>query len=236
MHEASEVVMVNYKKVVMIFLGLIFLMIMIISAGDLVYTSVNPHILFAGSAMIIEIVIMAIAGFIGVIVLSPAFTSKHKRKTFQKGVLIIAFLVYLTILITILFGKAVYLRNIAYAPSVGLKGRISDANIIPFRTISIYIYALSKHTINLSIILDNLLGNFVLFMPMGLFLPCLVPVSRKKHYLIVVITLLLIEIAQLFTGRGIFDIDDIMLNFAGFLIAYIIVNSSFVKKITNKFL
>ena len=87
----------------------------------------------------------------------------------------------------------------------------------------------------MSTIIENLIGNFILFMPMGVFLPCLVPISRKKHYMIMALALLLIEIAQLFTGRGIFDIDDIILNYAGFLIVYIIVNSSFMKKITDKF-
>ena len=226
----------SLKKAIMIFFGLIFLTIMIISAGDLVYTSVNPHILYAGSSMIIEITIMLTTGLLGIVLLSPVFASKGKRKIFQKGILIIAFLVYLTILITVLFARAIYSRNLLYESSVGLKKRISDANFIPFRTLALYIYAFSKNTINTSSILENLIGNLVLFMPMGVFLPTLVPVSRKKHYLMMVIVLLLVEIIQLLTGRGIFDVDDIILNFAGFLIVYWIINSGFIKKITDKFL
>ncbi len=74
----------------------------------------------------------------------------------------------------------------------------------------------------------------ILFAPMGVFLPAVYKSSRLRHILIMVIVLILIETVQLITGLGIFDIDDILLNFAGFFIVYWIWQSKIVEKIKKK--
>jgi glycopeptide antibiotics resistance protein len=60
-------------------------------------------------------------------------------------------------------------------------------------------------------------GNLVGFAPLGFFLPVLFARQRKfRAYLIAVILALIgLELVQLLTMRGSFDIDDIILNNAG---------------------
>lgn len=70
----------------------------------------------------------------------------------------------------------------------------------------------------------NVVGNFIVFVPFGF----LVPTLSKYKFNIILVTLLsfefslLIEIIQLFTRLGSFDVDDLFLNtlggFTGFVV------------------
>ena len=68
----------------------------------------------------------------------------------------------------------------------------------------------------------NLAGNVIAFMPFGFILPMLCR-SNRKWYLIFLLSLLCsfcIEGLQLYTRRGSFDVDDLMLNTLGGLAGY----------------
>lgn len=70
----------------------------------------------------------------------------------------------------------------------------------------------------------NVVGNFVVFMPFGFLMPTL----TNYKYNVVLISLmsfefsLLIEIVQLFTKLGSFDVDDLLLNTLGGFSGYIL--------------
>lgn len=67
----------------------------------------------------------------------------------------------------------------------------------------------------------QLVGNIVLFIPVGFLFP--VVVNRKKWYAVFASGLvfsLLIECIQLVTKRGCFDLDDILFNVIGEMIGY----------------
>lgn len=76
-----------------------------------------------------------------------------------------------------------------------------NANIIPFKEIT-------RYHITSKLFLKNVIGNIVLFIPLGIFL-------YKKRKIIYIIPLV-IEISQIFIGR-VFDIDDVILNIIGIL-------------------
>ena len=65
----------------------------------------------------------------------------------------------------------------------------------------------------------NVIGNFILFAPMGFFLPCLFPKVRAwsmKKYIFTMAALIIgIEVFQLFFMCGHCDIDDVILNLSG---------------------
>ncbi|MYL65323.1 VanZ family protein [Bacillus hwajinpoensis] len=72
------------------------------------------------------------------------------------------------------------------------------------------------------LILKNIIGNILLFMPLGFLMPL---VSKKgKSFLIIGIigflTSTVIELLQYFVAHRIFDIDDILLNALGALVGY----------------
>lgn len=71
-------------------------------------------------------------------------------------------------------------------------------------------------------IVVNLLGNLVMFLPLGFLLPLLCPRLRRfwKVSLWGLGTSLLIECSQLFLSRGT-DMDDLILNTAGAMLGYV---------------
>lgn len=70
----------------------------------------------------------------------------------------------------------------------------------------------------------NLAGNIAAFMPLGFLLTlALKKINNKKIILSSSLALIVIaETAQLVTRRGVFDIDDIILNMVGVGIGYYI--------------
>lgn len=70
--------------------------------------------------------------------------------------------------------------------------------------------------------LRNLVWNVLMFVPIGLFLPYIGKICKKSWctYLFSFLLTLCIEILQFFTGRGIFETDDLFNNFMGAAIGY----------------
>ncbi|MDR1537909.1 MAG: VanZ family protein [Clostridiales bacterium] len=91
----------------------------------------------------------------------------------------------------------------------------AGVNIIPFRTIMIYMRAGGEAA------LINLVGNVVVFIPFGSLAPALFAKTRKfPEILAVAVAMpLMIEILQFSFGRST-DIDDVILNAAGILTGY----------------
>lgn len=95
-------------------------------------------------------------------------------------------------------------------------------NLVPFKTIIGFL--LNTQSISFDTWIYNLAGNIVAFMPLGFLLTAaLKRINNKKT--ILSISLILIttaEAAQLMTRKGVFDIDDIILNMVGVAIGYYI--------------
>ena len=70
----------------------------------------------------------------------------------------------------------------------------------------------------------NLFGNVCAFMPMAFFLPLLFKKQNKFRYFVITMVLMIlgIEFLQLVTGSGRFDVDDLILNLSGAVLAYLI--------------
>lgn len=104
-------------------------------------------------------------------------------------------------------------------------------NFIPFKTVHNYIHIYNKgfHTLAIS----NLLGNFLLFLPMGIFLPCVFKKLDRfwKVTLCVLCMVVCVEIMQFILRVGIIDVDDLIFNLSGAMIGYGIFKIPFVNKI-----
>lgn len=96
----------------------------------------------------------------------------------------------------------------------------ASANYTLFRTIKLYIRSWKSMP---KISFANLVGNVVAFIPLGYFLPRLF--STLKNFFMCMLTALTfilgIEMFQLLSNFGIFDVDDIFLNGCGVLIGYL---------------
>ena len=132
------------------------------------------------------------------------------------------FLVYLLIVIKLIIFKYPMdqLRAIAatWRKDVILEG-LDTANFTPFKTIRMYIdYAYMLNSF------ENLVGNIVIFVPFGFLLP-MVQKGGRNFFVMLLHALLFvlgIEIFQLFSGFGAFDVDDILLNCMGAIWGYLI--------------
>ncbi|MDE5792541.1 MAG: VanZ family protein, partial [Oscillospiraceae bacterium] len=97
-------------------------------------------------------------------------------------------------------------------------------NLVPFRTISDYIERMDPISINSihDFAFQNLIGNMMLFVPMGVFLPYFWQKQRKflKFLITAFIIILCVEIMQLVTLLGACDIDDLLLNLIGCCIGF----------------
>ena len=108
------------------------------------------------------------------------------------------------------------------------------SNLIPLKTIIIYIRSYSFGFQALAI--KNLVGNLVLFLPMGMALPCL---SEKlncfwKICLCVLGIVVAVELVQGLLRVGSIDIDDVIFNVSGAVIGYGIIKLPFINKILVK--
>jgi len=108
-------------------------------------------------------------------------------------------------------------------------------NLIPFRTVYEYIAKIINNQINVDTAILNLIGNIVVFLPMGAFLPCLFHKMRsfKKTIVTVFFIVLGIELIEIALAMGAFDIDDFIFNLGGAMIGYAVVGIPFVKKIMH---
>ena len=124
----------------------------------------------------------------------------------------LAFWTYCLFMLWLLFGQRMGMEVTA------------DVNLKPFRTIRNYVYVLfrTKDVGLLWHIIVNLVGNVVMFIPLGFLLAENFARLRKFYQtmLFCVLVIVGIEIAQLLTGLGSLDVDDLILNLLGAALGY----------------
>lgn len=96
----------------------------------------------------------------------------------------------------------------------------------PFDTIRRFFWVL-RHSSEAGMIrhaVVNLVGNVIMFVPLGFFVPCIWQKPRKFgwHFLIMTLTIVLIELTQLFTLLGSCDVDDLLLNLVGTTLGFVL--------------
>lgn len=98
--------------------------------------------------------------------------------------------------------------------------RTSGANFKLFRMIKLYVRNWDNKGINS---FGNLIGNIIAFIPLGYMLPSLHKIFENLFVCMATALLFIlgIELFQLFSAFGIFDVDDILLNGLGTFIGYL---------------
>lgn len=143
-----------------------------------------------------------------------------QKRISKQFLLKLFFAVYILFVIKVIIFKYPMeeLRAIAdtWRKDVILEG-LGTANFMPFRTIKMYIdYAYKLNSV------ENLAGNLLVFVPLGFFLPLMSEeLQRFSEVFLNVFTFVLgIEVFQLFSAFGAFDVDDILLNCLGAIIGF----------------
>jgi len=94
-----------------------------------------------------------------------------------------------------------------------------NANTVPLHTITLF----SSDRVSSEYSYKNIGGNIIGFIPLGILLPLAWPFAKKwwRLLLLVFFTSLAFELTQLYTGIGVFDVDDLLLNTFGGIIGYL---------------
>ncbi|MEG2634341.1 MAG: VanZ family protein [Oscillospiraceae bacterium] len=150
----------------------------------------------------------------------------HSAKLIMKSTFRTFFVLYILLLITFtlfddVFGRAT--GDFIIWGNIPNWSEIKESiNIIPFRTVRLYIRNIKNDIITVMDFAINIVGNICAFMPLSLFLPLLFPKlkSRGKFILTVSVVVLSIELMQLVSQRGSCDIDDLILNVSGAMLMY----------------
>lgn len=106
----------------------------------------------------------------------------------------------------------------------GRSARISGPpayNVIPFRTIGLYIRHFDSFPLQTWII--NIFGNIGVFMPYGLLLPMLLRMAQAYRGFLLLFAgpLAGLELLQMVLRVGSLDVDDMILNVLGASVAYV---------------
>ena len=145
-----------------------------------------------------------------------------KRKPNTQPVWRFLFLVYMGLMLWLLFG-----RGRGWNPDADyLQAMKESINLRPFYTIRNYLNIV-LHYPNASIFphcMINLVGNVVMFVPAGWLLPRIFKPMRKfpVFFLTCLLGILIVEVLQLLTLLGSFDVDDIILNLIGMVTGFIL--------------
>lgn len=142
------------------------------------------------------------------------------KKIDKDRTLRVIFFLYLFLLIRVIIFKYplehFMVKIDGWEKGVILEG-LKQANFTLFKTIKMYVQYYDRLNS-----FENLFGNVIAFIPFGILLP-LVHRGSKNFFIFLLNTLLLvvgIELFQLFSAFGAFDVDDILLNTLGSIIGY----------------
>ena len=149
-------------------------------------------------------------------------------KKIARPLLWIAFVIYCWVLIDVLFISRPVRPNLSYPEYFR-----QYTNFIPFKTIGEFVRGflidvgyLAEGSTMLSrgwiYYVVNLIGNFVLFLPMGMALPCLFQKLDRfwKVTLTIVGLVVLAELTQGVLRVGSIDVDDVIFNVGGGMLGY----------------
>ena len=137
-------------------------------------------------------------------------------------------LVYAWVLVIIilgaetLFGRHQYLRYFAFFYGAFLIAIlfVRPSYQQPQFIDSPYIWEWGKQIFSHPIIFVNIIGNIILFVPLGIIAKRIL--ATRLKYLYGFVLLVILEALQYISKRGIFDITDIVLNYIGFLLGMVL--------------
>lgn len=143
-----------------------------------------------------------------------------KATKFIKKYSKVIFVIYLLLLILVLvlkFPSPLFYQLVDHFKN-GTEIYNEPPHLKPFEVITEYVS--NVHSVN-DWFFQNLACNILMFMPFGIIFPLLL--KRATWYKVIpagIATSALIEIFQMVTKMGTFDVDDIILNMTGLVIGY----------------
>jgi len=137
--------------------------------------------------------------------------------------------IFIAYVLGLIYMMVIYHRNLdlSWVVTGGFPKLISlmseTTNLIPFATINRYLSVLDRPS-GLGLFIYNIVGNAVILIPFGYLFPIVSKLMKRwwAFVLAALIFILIMEILQYVTMSGTFDVDDILLNFVGAIIGYLL--------------
>lgn len=195
---------------------------------------------FAHGEKIITGITAVISGYTAVCVRAFRCDSKKRRAEMIKNRLFLIFVFYIIMLVDFTLIDDAMGRNIfsvlQYNGMTFSNYLNESTNLIPFATVRLFINGYLNGKLTLFAMLENILGNFVVFMPMPFFLHCLFDRFDKPYKLFTAVLgfVCLVELLQLALRTGAADIDDVILNVSGAMLFYGFIKTEKVSRIITK--
>lgn len=162
---------------------------------------------------------------------------KNKRINIAREIILFIFFVYFLflLLLTIFKGGRIEFSNQFNSFMYREHGLLGIINIVPIKeTINTFMHSETGMRNSLR----NLIGNILVFMPLGFFMPLLFDKfnNLKKVLKVGCLSSLAIELSQLFVGSNVCDIDDVIYNTLGALAGFICYKTfeTIIKKVNLK--
>lgn len=162
---------------------------------------------------------------------------KNKRINIAREIILFIFFVYFLflLLLTIFKGGRIEFSNQFNSFMYREHGLLGIINIVPIKeTINTFMHSETGMRNSLR----NVIGNILVFMPLGFFIPLLFEKfnNLKKVLKVGCLSSLAIELSQLFVGSNVCDIDDVIYNTLGALAGFICYKTfeTIIKKVNLK--
>ena len=162
---------------------------------------------------------------------------KNKRINIAREIILFIFFVYFLflLLLTIFKGGRIEFSNQFNSYMYREHGLLGIINVVPIKeTINTFMHSETGMRNSLR----NLIGNILVFMPLGFFMPLLFDKfnNLKKVLKVGCLSSLAIELSQLFVGSNVCDIDDVIYNTLGALAGFICYKTfeTIIKKVNLK--
>lgn len=145
----------------------------------------------------------------------------RRSRTPRERFLRFLFVLYCAVMIWLLF-----FRSPGWVAGRSYESQLrANINLVPFYTIGNYLQVILHRTNDdvLAHCFINLIGNVVLFIPAGVLVPKIWSRQRNffRFFFSCIGIMFLVEVLQLFTLLGSFDVDDLILNLLGMTVGFI---------------
>ena len=198
-------------------------------------------ITFAHGEKIFTGILTVVSGYAAAVLRALSVVEKSRREKIIKHRLIFTFIFYLIMLIDFTLideGMGRNIFNVFSWNEDAFRDYIdTSTNLVPFYTVKLFINGYKNGQLALSIMLENIFGNFIAFMPLSFFLGCLFKHFNKWYSVFIMLTLsvVAVELLQFLFLTGSSDIDDVILNVAGAMCLYTFLRIKKISRAISKF-
>ena len=227
------------NKTKFLYMAIPFFLIGLFSIVLYIFMEFQPRILITPLGRIIILGIFCIFTYFGSLLVCKAV--KDKKEKIMKCTFAVYFILYIGLLLNFTLFDPMFARrgtgNAVFSDPNLFKNYMTNSfNIIPFSTILMYFNSYLSHEMNFSVIITNIFGNLIALTPMALFLPMLIKKCNKTVLFVIItaIFVIAIELLQLIFVSGSCDIDDLILNVSGAVIAYALLHIKSLNKLIQK--